>query len=149
MVQLLCALDEGIELDKCIRAKSGREVLRGGVGGREFRSQIIKISECELAGVGAVANAEETDIVFDRVAIIVLVMPCIASFISHSLEIVLTGFNACLRRSVAIQSTEDHLRLTLNLSQLRLSLNFPVSFYPLHRCHFFLSPVHRRLKRPA
>lgn len=128
MVQLLCALDKGIELDKGIWAEGGREVLRGGIGGGEFRSQIIEISECELAGIGAVADAEEADVILDRVATIISVMPPVdSSHCIHSLEIVLARFDAGLRRSVAIQSAEDHLGLTLDLSQLRLSLNLLVS----------------------
>jgi hypothetical protein len=41
-----------------------------GVGGGEFGGQISEIGKGEFAGIGAIANAEEADIVLDRVAII-------------------------------------------------------------------------------
>lgn len=41
-----------------------------GVGGGEFGGQISEIGEGEFAGIGAVADTEEANIVLDRVAII-------------------------------------------------------------------------------
>jgi hypothetical protein len=44
-------------------------VLLGGIGGGEFGSEIGEVGECELAGVGAVADTEKADIILNNIAV--------------------------------------------------------------------------------
>lgn len=68
MVRLLCALDEGVELDKGVRAACRREILLGLVRDGEFTREVGEVGKGKLAGIGAVAYAEEAEVAFDQVA---------------------------------------------------------------------------------
>jgi hypothetical protein len=67
LVGLLCALDECVKFDECVRTACRREVLLRLVDGGEFLRKIGEICKGELARVGTVAYAEETQIPADHV----------------------------------------------------------------------------------
>jgi hypothetical protein len=69
LVCLFCALDERVELDELVGAARGREVLLGLVDGCELAREIRQVGKCQLAGVGAVADAEEAEVAADEVAV--------------------------------------------------------------------------------
>jgi hypothetical protein len=61
-------LDERVEFHKGVGAEVGRQELRGGVGGAEFGGEVGEVGEGELAGVGALADADVDDFGGDEVA---------------------------------------------------------------------------------
>jgi hypothetical protein len=69
LVCLFCALDEGVELDELVGTARGREVLLGLVDCCEFSGEVGQVGKGQLAGVGAVADAEEAEIAADEVAV--------------------------------------------------------------------------------
>jgi hypothetical protein len=73
LVRLLGALDERVELDEGVGPTRRRQVLLRLVGLREFRGQVREVGEGEFARVGAVADAEEAEVVADEVAGMALV----------------------------------------------------------------------------
>jgi hypothetical protein len=69
LVCLFCALDERVEFDELVGAARGREVLLGLVDGCELAGEIRQVGKGQLAGVGAVADAEEAEVAADEVAV--------------------------------------------------------------------------------
>jgi hypothetical protein len=68
LVRLLCALDEGVELDEGVRSACRREVLLRLVCGGEFAGEVGEVCEGEFARVGAVAYAYKAELALDKVA---------------------------------------------------------------------------------
>jgi len=97
--------------------------LCAGVGSREFRRQVGKVSKCELARVGFIADAEEADRILNYVTAKRGQPDSYALLAtSSSLQGVLARFYAGLLFRVPVQSSEDHLCLRLDLGKFRLDL---------------------------
>lgn len=65
LVELLGALDKGVKFDKGVWSQIWRLVLCWRVGCGEFRGNVGEIGEGKFAGVGMIAYAKETNVVFE------------------------------------------------------------------------------------